>query len=494
MATTDSPAPEPALTLEPTPVGRPVADSLAGGTLGAAHLVFMVMAAVAPAAGAVALIPLSIALGVGVGTPGIFVVVALILLLFAVGFTRMVPYVRNAGAFYAFITRGLGGLAGLPAAYVALTAYLCVGTATLGALGYFANVTIDRFFGIDVPWWLCCAVAMVIVGLLGYLRITVAAGVLGAALLAEALAVLVLDVGILFQKGAGAFTLQSFAPSHVLAGSVGVGLIYGFSCFQGFEGTAIYAEEARDPDRTVPRATYGAVLLVGLFFVLTTWALIAGGGGEGAPAAALADPGNFAFGLSDTFVGHAWTDLLQVLIVTSSFAGVLAFHNAASRYLYALSRDGFMPRVLARTHPRHRSPTVAGYTSFAVMTGIMVGFAVAGLDPLTNLSTSLTGVGAVGILGLITATSLAVLIFFLRRRQYGWGYTVAPALATLGVGAATVLALSNYEAITGTTSTLINSLPWLHLVVIVAALAIGLWARSRRPARYAAMGATRIAE
>src|SRR5689334_8290470 len=92
---------------------------LAGGTLGAGHLVFMVMAAVAPAAGAVALIPLSIALGVGVGTPGVFVIVALTLLLFAVGFTRMVPYVRNAGAFYAFINKGLGRLAGLPAAYVA---------------------------------------------------------------------------------------------------------------------------------------------------------------------------------------------------------------------------------------------------------------------------------------------------------------------------------------------------------------------------------------
>lgn len=465
------------------------AAGLAGGTLGAGHLVFMVMAAVAPAAGAVALIPLSIALGVGAGTPGVFVIVALTLLLFAVGFTRMVPYVRNAGAFYAFITKGLGRLAGLPAAYVALTAYLCVGTATLGALGFFANLSLDQFFGIDVPWWLCCLIAIVIVGLLGWFRITIAAGVLGVALIAEGVAVLVLDVAILIRQGTGAFTLDAFSPGTILTtGSLGVALIYGFSLFQGFEGTAIYAEEARDPDRTVPRATYGAVLCVGLFFVVTSWALLAGGGVEQAGA----DPGNYVFGLSTTFVGQAWTDVLQILIVTSAFAGVLAFHNAASRYLYALARDGFMPRPLTRTHPRWKSPTVAGLTSFSVMTLVMLGFAVAGLDPLVNLSTSLTGVGAVGILSLITVTSLAVFVFFLRRKQYGWKYTVAPALATIGVGTATTLALSNYEAITGTTSTIINSLPWIHLVVIAVAVALGLWTRARRPDVYLTMGATRV--
>lgn len=485
----------PVLSLEADPVGVGRDDDLAKGTLGVAHLVFMVMAAVAPAAGVVAIIPLAIVLGVGVGTPGMFVLVAVVLLLFAVGFTRMVPYVRNAGAFYGFITKGLGPMAGLPAAYIALVAYISVGTATLGALGFFANLTIDQFFGVDVPWWACCLVAMVIVGLLGYFRITLAAGVLGIALTAEAIAVLVLDVGVLIHDGPGAFTWQAFNPSKVLlTGSVGVGVIYGFSCFQGFEGTAIYAEEARDPDRTVPRATYAAIVAVGLFFVLTSWALVAGGGGAKAVAVVGADPGNFAYALTDSVVGHGWTNVLEVLIVTSAFAGVLAFHNAASRYLFALARDGFLPRALSHTQPRYRSPSVAGLVSFLLITGIMAGFALAGLDPLTNLSTSLTGLGAVGILALITVTSLSVLVFFVRQRTFGWQHTVAPVLAFLGLGGATTLALVNYDAITGTSSTLINSLPWLHLVIIVAALVVALVVRRRHPERYAAMGETTIAE
>lgn len=481
---------------EPAPPGEATAgDGLARGSLGVSHLVFMVTAAVAPAAGAVAILPLAIALGVGIGTPGIFVVVAAILLLFAIGFTRMVPYVRNAGAFYAFITTGLGRLFGLPAAYVALTGYLCIGAAALGGFGFFANLTIDRFFHINIPWWICALAAMIAVGLLGYFRITLAAGVLGTALIVEGVAILVLDIGILAHQGLGAFSLQSFNPGNVLlTPAVGIGVIYGFSCFQGFEGTAIYAEEARDADRTVPRATYIAIIGVCLFFVATSWAMIAGAGGEQAAAAALADPGTFAYRLSDEYVAVWWTDLMKVLIVTSTFAGVLAFHNAASRYLFALARDGFMPRVLARTHPRYQSPTAAGATSFAVIVIIAMAFALAGLDPLTNLSTSLTGVGAIGLLGLITLTSLSVVVFFAKRKQFGLKYTVAPALGTLGVGTALVLALTNYDAITGTTSRTVNSLPWLLLAVVVFAVSFALWTRRFDPDRYKRMGSTRIVE
>src|SRR5699024_10968664 len=153
--------------------------------------------------------------------------------------------------------------------------------------------------------------------------------------------VLVLDVAVLVRNGMGSLPAASFSPGEVFgAGAVGVGMIFAFSCYQGFEGTAIYAEEAREPERTIPRATYVAICCIGLFFILTSWAFISGAGGDQAAATALKDPGSFAYNLSDEFVGTAWTSVLEVLIVTSTFAGVLAFHNAASRYMFALARDG----------------------------------------------------------------------------------------------------------------------------------------------------------
>lgn len=467
------------------------ATELAQGSLNVSHIVFMVMATVAPAGGAVAILPLAIGLGVGVGTPGMYVFVMAIMLLFAVGFTKMVPHVHNAGAFFAYIVKGLGRPVGLAGAYIATTAYLALASATGGAMGFFASGSVNKLLGVDLPWWLYTLVGLAIVFTLGYLKITLAAGVLGVALVLELIVVLVLDVAIIAQNGFSSLPAGSFSPDNVFVpGVVGVGMIFAFSCYQGFEGTAIYAEEAKDPERTVPRATYISMGCIGVFFVLTSWAFLASS--DGATAAAGESPGTFAFDLSDEFVGSAWTTVFEVLIVTSCFAGVLAFHNAASRYMFALGRDGFLPRQLRTLHPKHQSPVVAGSTGYAVETLVVIGFALAGLDPLTTLTSGLTGFGAVGLMLLITTTSLAVLVFFARQGVYGWAQTVAPGLSLIGFGAITYFALSNFTAITGTDSTIINSMPYLHLLTVVVAVAVAMRSRQGRPEAYANMGRTLV--
>lgn len=465
---------------------------LARGSLGARHIVFMVLAAVAPAGFTVSLLPLAIGLGVGVGTPGMLLLVAIALLIFSVGYTRMAPHIRNAGAMFAYIVHGLGRPIGLAAAYVALLSYLSIGCATAGAAGFFGAIILGNL-GIHVSWWIVSLMCVAIALVLGYRKITLAAGVLGVALVAEAVAVIVLDIGILVHHGFGSFSFDSFHPQHVLlTGVVGVGIVYGVAGFQGFEGTAIYAEEARNPHVTVRRATYISVVLAAVFYVLTAWALVAGGGGAGAPGAALADPGNYAFILATDNVGAAWSVVLLLLVFTSSLAGVSAFHNAASRYMFALGRERFLPRRLSAVHVKHESPYVAGVAAFVIMALVIAGFAIAGLDPLTNLASSTTGVGAIGVVSLLAVTSLAVLVFFWRRGRRGWAHTVAPAAGTLLLGSATALALINYNAITGSSLALINSLPVLHLVLIIVAIGVAIRAKKRRPEIYHGMGRTQV--
>ncbi len=60
------------------------------------------------------------------------------------------------------------------------------------------------------------------------------------------------------------------------------------------------------------------------------------------------------FALSDRFIASASTDVLNVLIVTHFFAAVLAFHNAASRYFYALRPRRLPAGRYGENHPRHR--------------------------------------------------------------------------------------------------------------------------------------------
>ncbi len=124
-----------------------------------------------------------------------------------------------------------------------------------------------------------------------------------------------------------------------------------FGSYVGFEATALYGEEAKNPHRAVPRATYIALAAITGFYLVTTWAAISAYGVHHAQAAAGADPTGFLFAGDAKYVGGFTTDAMELLVVTSLFAAFLAFHCNTARYHYALARDGLLPRALSRTHP-----------------------------------------------------------------------------------------------------------------------------------------------
>ena len=91
---------------------------------------------------------------------------------------------------------------------------------------------------------------------------------------------------MIFQGGADGLSGASFTPSAVFSpGMFGV-LAFCFAAFMGFESTALYRPEARRPERTIPRATYAAVIFMALFYCLVVWAIIQAFGNEGVIAAA----------------------------------------------------------------------------------------------------------------------------------------------------------------------------------------------------------------
>lgn len=470
----------------------PSGESLTSGTIGTHHISALVVAAAAPIAGVVGLVPLAVLLGNGVGTPGAIFGVALVLLLFSVGFVRVVPHIRNTGAFYAYISNGLGKPAGLASAYVSAVAYLALAASTIGGLSYYASDLTRRFFHASVPWWICGLIAIAVVSVLAWIGITLAARLLLAVLSLEVVAIGGLDLAVVVHRGFGAFSIDAVSPSHVFSGSVGIAAVYAFSCFLGFEGTAIYSEEARQPLRTIPRATYSVVAIVGLFYGFSAWAVLAGAGFGGAVARDAEDPGNFVFGLSDQYVSTLWSDGLSVLVVTSMFAGLLSFQNAGARYLFALSRDGVLPQVLARTDAKRGTPAPAIVLFGGAVAAVLGAFALGGLDPLLQLATSMAGLGTVGLIALLTVASVSIAVFFTRRGDRRPTVTVVPLLAAVLLAACTVAGLMNYDALTGSTSPVINDLAWIYVPVVAAGFAFALYVRTRRPAQYAVLGTTRV--
>jgi amino acid transporter len=467
-------------------------DRLDRGVLGTSDIVFMVMAAAAPMAVVVALMPMAFAFGNGGGVPGTYLGVIAAMLLFAVGYVRIIPFVQNAGAFYAYIAASVGKEWGLAAAYVAAFSYFALSCSTLSALAFFSEQFLEQTTGLKLHWSIWAFASIVLVCWLSYHRITLAAKVLTVALVAEIVVILVLDFAIMAHVGLQGFDLRDFAPGNVIAPGLGIAAIYGFNSVIGVEGTAIYQEEARRREVTVPRATYLAVVLVGLFYVFTAWCLTSATGAARVASVAKSDPGSFILRLSLEHLGSLGGHAISLLVLTSSFAAVLGLFNNSARYLYALGRDGVLPRSLANTHPVHRSPHIAGLLLTGALLVVFVLSVLAKLDPLVNITTALVGVGSVGLMALVGITALAIPVFFARRRMFGWAITVAPALGGLVVVTATILAFVNYSAVTGVDSAFINHLPYVLIALALLGGGQALWLRMRNPAAYEQIASTRI--
>ncbi|GAA2097630.1 APC family permease [Streptomyces albiaxialis] len=429
------------------------------GRLGTGSIVFMVIAAAAPLTVVGGNVPLAIAEGPGAGAPVGFALASLVLLVFAVGFVTMTPHVRQAGAFYAYVTRGLGERAGLGTAAVALVTYTAIQAGVYGYLGWAVDSVLADFGlggAAGVPWWVWSLTAAGIVAFLGYRHIELSSKVLGVALVLEIAVVAVLDAVILARGGEDGVNVTSFTPDAALSGPLGVAVLFALTGFIGFESTAVFRDEARDPDRTIPRATYCAVLVIGAFYTLSCWALVLGAGTDKVTAvadASLADGGNMLMDAAGAYVGTALRDMTQVLLLTSLFACVLSFHNVIARYTFTLARQGLAPARLAAVHTRHRSPYVSSLAQSCTALLLVVLFAALGVEPLVGVFGSMAGVSTVGMVLLMLTTSAAVLAFFTRHPELArgrpWQTRIAPALAATGLVTALWLVASNFTLITG---------------------------------------------
>lgn len=443
----------------------PATSGLAAGTLGVWAIVFFVMSAAAPLTVVASGAPLTVFLG-GIGGPGAMLAAGVVLMLFAAGFTAMTRYVRDAGAFYAYTTRGLGGHAGAGAATLTTFGYAALLLGFYGFLGFFADLTATDLLGLDLPWGVWALAIALFVGFLGYRQVDLGAKVLAVLLTAEVVLLLALSLAVLVKGSPEPLSLAPFDPSTwLLAPGAGALFVLGFGAYIGFEGTAIYAEEAKDPERTVPRATYIAIGFLGAFYAFTFYCFIAAFGMDGVLAAvAKGDFTQLPFAQADTYLGGAAVKALQVLIVTSFLACLISFHNACSRYLFSLGRSGLLPARLGHSHPVHHSPHRASQllTGLSVVT-ILVTVAF-GRDPYLDLGVKPYASGVIAIVAAQAICAVAVVTFFARDRR---GHrtarvVVAPLLAAAGLWAGVYLIATNFSVVsglTGTTNAVLLALP-----------------------------------
>lgn len=447
--------------------------------MGTPEIVFLVIAFAAPLAASTSNIPLAVGLGNGIGAPGAWALIGIVLAVWSIGYTAMSRYMSNSGAFYAYITVGLGRRLGVGAGYVAMIAYASSVILISGFFGFFTADLLSSELSIYINWYWFALASLIAVCAVTYRGSHVSVRLLGVLLTVETALLLALILAVLFKAGPGAYPISSFKPAEVMSGNPGLAFAFVVSTYLGFEATAIFSEEARNPKRTVKRATMIAIGVIAVLYTAASWSIIAGLGPAHAVEIAKADPGNLVFNVAGTYLGRWAVTALHILVVTSLFAVLIAGHNSAARYMYSLGRDGWMPRVLAITNVRFGSPYVASIVQVVISAAVVTGYAIAGADPLSQLGSTFIGLQALGILGLMVLVSVAVIGFF-RREDHGVGAVtawIAPAVSAMAIVVACYLLVDNFSLLSGSDSKFAAFLP----LILLVALALGMFVA--RPGR-----------
>ncbi|WP_369134658.1 hypothetical protein [Modestobacter sp. I12A-02662] len=134
------------------------------GSLGVGAIILMVVAAAAPLTVVAGAVPIGILAGNGAGFPSSYVISAVILLFFAVGFVAMTPHVPQAGAFYSYVSKGLNRPLGLGAAMLALLTYITIQGAVFGYVGQAIGDLLGRYGVATPPWWVWTLVVVAGIG------------------------------------------------------------------------------------------------------------------------------------------------------------------------------------------------------------------------------------------------------------------------------------------------------------------------------------------
>ncbi|MDX6599451.1 MAG: hypothetical protein QOE87_3338 [Gaiellales bacterium] len=492
-------------------------DQLKGNAVGLYSILFLCVTGSAPLAVFIYNTPFTMPYGSGSNGPATFAFATIVLTIFSIAYAEMAKKVRAAGGMYTYVSHGLGQAFGLMAGYSLMLGYAIFGVALLGGFSNFSQQKLLQY-DVHVNWLWLALIGVVLVVCLAYFDVEISARVLGVALISEVAIILI--VSIAFFSHAHDVAVSPILPWNGFnsGAAPGVAVFFAFWSWVGFEAAPNYAEEAKDPIRVIPVALIFSCVAVGVLYTFMSWAIVSVYGtntnwssvgnagnthafeGKTAPV----DYDHFVLGPAAAVAGQFWASALSYLIITGSLACAAALTNAGLRYMYAMGREGLLPRYLGKTHPVHKSPYMAVLTWGGGAIVLFLLFRVTshtGLDAYFWLSPQ----GVIWIVLVQALTALSVYMYFRRDHpsEQSWKTTWC---AWIGfAGQLFVLALFyHYETFvaagnslyvrelftigSGTFSVPVSWLGIIGVIVPVGSLGYAYYLRARNPAKFALMG------
>ena len=393
-------------------------------------------------------------------------------------FTRRMA---SAGYAYTYTSKSLGPMVGFIVGWLYAFGFALFVPMTMAGASYYLSVLLHALFGWNINWFILFLLGMVGIFLLSYYDIRISTRT---QLVLGALTVLVLTILALIIVGRGGAhgnDLSAFTPSHSLeSNGIFYGIVFAVVSFIGFETSAVLGEETNNPRRAIPTSIFGAVIFGVVFYSLMTYAISIGYGvNNGAKWGADATP---LHTLAKTFA-PGLTVLVDLAAIVSAYIVCLACHNATVRTLFAMGRDGALPRFLGRTHPVHKTPVGAIILNIVLATilAIVVGFPTVkgwALTGPTLVYGFLGGTGGIAVSVVYVALCISGLVYFRRvmGREYNpLKHVVIPLIAVVAY------ALGIWGSIVGSPVAPFTAMAPITGLWIVLGIGVVFYLRSRNP-------------
>jgi putrescine importer len=144
-----------------------------------------------------------------------------------------------------------------------------------------------------------------------------------------------------FREDTGARLWSPFFIENTTAAAIAAGAALAAYSFIGFDAVTTLSEETRNPRRTIPRAVLITALFCRALFIVAAYATQLGH-----PGASFENADSAAFEIAGTIGGNLFASFFLAGLIVAQFAAGLAIQATSSRLLYAMGRDGVLPRPI----------------------------------------------------------------------------------------------------------------------------------------------------
>jgi amino acid transporter len=422
------------------------------------------------------------AISAGFATPFAYLIAGVGSLCLAVVIIRFTRRMASAGGVYTYISRGLNPSAGFLGGWLYGLAF-AVGVSFVLVIGsFFMSIAFTAHTSLDWGWYTWFFIMLAGLALVAFLDIRISTRIQLIAAAVGVAAVLLLALDILFEGGESGFTLGPLNPANAPStNNLFLGVVLAFTGFIGFEAAAALGEETLDPLRAIPKAILTAVVVAVVYYVFVTWMMAMGfGSGE----AWAKDPAALDT-LATKYVGNWLAVIIDFSVAASAFVACLGGLHLTSRTLFAMGREGGLPRAFAWTHPRFRTPWVG--IAFALVVTLLLGiFFAHRYDPPLQYFFWMATTATVGILITYMLIAVAGLVYFTRDRT-NWNPLLDVAAP---LGAIVICGYTLYESVHPDTpyTGVMRWSPWVALIWVAVGVAIDVWLTMTKPDRVRAFG------